>query len=141
MIHPAPPNDDEKKQNLGDVKYVEVDEFLGYVGRFGRFQILLLFLFCCIIIPSTYQTLVMSFVGNNPSWRCVIQPNATAGNVTQKGNTSAEVCGVAGDIKLGDDYYDDRCKMDRSLWTFSKDDDYSIVTQVTNRETDIIYWG
>ena len=63
MIHPAPSND-EKKQNLKDAEYLEVDEYLGHVGRFGRFQIFLLLLFCCIIFPSTYQTLVMSFAGN-----------------------------------------------------------------------------
>lgn len=77
--------------------------------------------------------LYLYFLGNNPSWRCVIQPNATSSqNVTRTtGNdSSAVVCQVAGDIKVGDDYYDARCNMDRSLWEYSKDKDYSIVTEV-----------
>ena len=66
-------------------------------------------------------------LGNNPSWRCAIQPNTTQ-NVTRAGNGSA--CQVAGDIKVGNDYYEARCDMDRSLWVYSKDKDYSIVTEV-----------
>ena len=132
MIHPV--SDEKKTVPSDEIEYLDVDDYLGYVGRFGKFQILLLLLFCFIIFPSTYQTLVMSFAGNSPSWRCVSQPNTTfspSGNTTLAPNATASgTCRVAGDIKVGDDYFDARCKMERSLWKYSKDDDYSIVTQV-----------
>ena len=78
------------------------------------------------VIVAFYSCLIL---GNNPSWRCAIQPNTTQ-NVTSAGNGSASECRVAGDIKVGDDYYEARCNMDRSLWVYSKDKDYSIVTEV-----------
>ena len=61
----------ETVQNgYGSYKEVDVDEFLLHIGQFGRTQILLLSLFCLIIIPTTYQTLIMSFAGNSPPWKC-----------------------------------------------------------------------
>ncbi|XP_066920689.1 organic cation transporter protein-like [Clytia hemisphaerica] len=130
MIHPEQ-DDNEKKLSSPSQetkRAVDVDEYLEYVGRFGRCQILLLLLFCLIIIPSTYQTLVMSFAGHNPSWRCVIQPNVTNANSTSSSNDT-DHCSVAGDISSKDDYYKARCQMNRSLWEYAKDKDYSIVTE------------
>lgn len=120
MIHPQ-----EKMEKNENNKYVDVDEYLEYIGSFGRFQILLLLLFCLIIIAPTYQTLVMTFIGHSPSWRCAIQPiNGTILNVS-----NANVCNIKGDVNKGNDNYDDRCKMDRKLWKYTTDNSYSIVTQ------------
>lgn len=59
----------EKTQNI-KIKYVEIDEFLDLIGPFNKAQMLLVAMFCLIIIPSVYQTLIMSFAGNSPPWKC-----------------------------------------------------------------------
>ena len=135
MIHPEEtlqtkpkPDNEEKKNNA-----LDVDEYLQVVGQFNKFQILLLLLFCFIIIPPTYQTLAMSFVGHSPPWRCVNQPNssllAAAANVTG----GEKECLVVGDVGSKHDRYKDRCNMDRRLWRYTRDNDYSIVTQVPSQ--------
>jgi len=142
MIHPEetmtkkPENDDEKASRA-----LDVDEYLEVIGQFNRFQILLLLLFCFVIIPSTYQTLVMSFVGHNPSWRCATQPNATvfaaAVNASRVTGTKKE-CLVLGDVDGQHEKYEERCDMDRSLWRYTEERDYSIVTEVSQISLEVI---
>lgn len=145
MIKPSPPEGAEADSTTAadagvtgnglqhaKAKEVDVDEYLLYVGQFGKFQILLVLLFCLIIIPSTYQTLIMSFVGSNPSWRCSGQhmgSNATTGNTTTLWNATSE-CTIKGEITNSHASYEDRCSMKRSSWEFTKRKEYSIVTDV-----------
>ena len=106
------------KHSVLEKKQLDVDEFLEYVGQFGKAQIILCTLFCIIIIPTTYQTLVMSFAGNEPPWRC------SSTNVI---NTE---CTMNGTFSRGDDFYEKRCNMNRSSWEFTKPKSFSIVTEV-----------
>lgn len=124
-----------------NAREIDVDEYLKYVGECGKFQILLVLLFCLIIIPTTYQTLIMSFVGSNPSWRCVQMspvgntanfPNTTVStNNATLANATANGCNLKGDIEPGHSLYKNRCTMDRVLWEFTKPKEYSIVTDVS----------
>ena len=96
-------------------KVLDVDEFLVYIGEFGRVQILLVCLFCLMIIPSAYHTLIMSFIGNDPGWRCAL-------------NNSE--CNRTGVFLRGDLLYEDNCKMNRTSWEFIHPKEFSIVTEV-----------
>ena len=101
-----------------DKEEVDVDEYLLDVGEFGRMQILLVGMFCLLIMPPTYQTLIMAFVGSNPPWQCV-QP------ITNK------ECPFKNSFDIKDeDHYKKRCSMKRSSWEFTKPKEFSIVTEV-----------
>lgn len=85
------------------MKTIDVDEYLQHVGQFGKFQILLIFLFNLLILPSTYQTMIMGFVGNNPDWRCTdLQHNASSAVYAGTRNSTLEKCSLKGDIGPGD---------------------------------------
>lgn len=100
----------EAKNVLHDEKELDVDDFLDRIGQFGKTQIILVSMFCLIIIPTTYQTLIMSFVASSPPWQCV--DNATD-------------CQLNGTMKAKND---DRCDMDRLSWMYTKQKSFSIVT-------------
>ena len=97
----------------------DVDEILVCIGQFGRSQILLLGLFCIIFIPSAYQTVILSFIGNTPPWRCV---------------SGSFECRKPGVFSSGDDFYEQNCKMNRSSWEFIQPRDFSIVTEVKKKQ-------
>ena len=94
----------------------DVDDILKRIGQYGIYQMFLVGIFYLLIIPGTYQTLIMTFIGNNPTWRCATnstQCNAT-GNVFDKNHN----------------FYEARCSMDRSSWEYTKPSSFSIVTEV-----------
>ena len=96
---------------------VNVDQYLGHIGEFGKMQKLLQVMFCFMIIPATYQTLLLTFVGNNPSWRCT--------GLHQECNQT----GIVFDISH--QFYKQRCKMEnRTSWEFVQPKKFSIVTEV-----------
>lgn len=103
----------EAKNVLHDEKELDVDDFLDRIGQFGKTQIILVSMFCLIIIPTTYQTLIMSFVASSPPWQCV--DNATD-------------CQLNGTMEAKND---DRCDMDRLSWMYTKQKSFSIVTDVS----------
>ena len=107
-------SDGEKPKKIEN--YMDVDEILLDIGEFGRMQVALVFIFCLLIIPPTYHTLIMSFAGSNPNWRCVA--NSTECNMTGEFSVLQE-----------DDYYK-RCDMKRSSWEFTQPKEFSIVTEV-----------
>ena len=96
-------------------KYLDVDEFLELIGQYGLMQKLLVAIFCLLIIPGTYQTLIMTFIGNNPSWKCV--QNSTE-------------CKFVGVIDKNNENFKKRCDMERSAWTYTQPKEFSIVTEV-----------
>jgi len=106
-------SDGEKPKKIEN--YMDVDEILLDIGEFGRMQVALVFIFCLLIIPPTYHTLIMSFAGSNPNWRCVA--NSTECNMTGEFSVLQE-----------DDYYK-RCDMNRSSWEFTQPKEFSIVTE------------
>ena len=99
-----------------DIVFLEMDELLEEIGEFGKAQILLLIIFVLMIIPATYQVLIMVFIGANPPWIC-------ASNSTE--------CIHKGVVTAGDDFYNARCTMKRDSWTYTESKKYSIITEVT----------
>ena len=106
---------DGKKDGL----FVNVDEYLGYIGEFGKRQIILQVLFCLMIIPATYQSLLLTFVANSPAWHCT--------------GFSPECNRTDAIFTVSNDYYKRRCDfVNRSSWEFIQPKKFSIVTEVSN---------
>ena len=99
------------------MKTMDIDEFLLHIGQFEKAQILLLLLMFLLYVPSANQTLILFFIGNSPSWRCV-QGNSTG-------------CNITGIFESGDEHYEKNCKMNRSSWEFIQPIEFSFVTEVT----------
>ncbi|XP_065062349.1 organic cation transporter-like protein isoform X1 [Rhopilema esculentum] len=91
-----------------------MDEILPYIGEFGKFQILLEVAFCVMVIPSSMLILVPYFAQDSPPWTCLL--NST-------------VCRLNGTFDSYSRFYQYRCNMPRSEWEFTKQKEYSIVTQ------------
>ena len=98
-------NNKEKKRELS------FDEILPYVGEFGRFQIILLSMFCFALTPMTFHTLIMYFAALNPAWECVPGDSICTTNGTFLADNNA------------------RCSMPRESWRYTQPETYSIVTQ------------
>ena len=92
--------------------YVSIDEMLGYVGEFGRFQWMIQSLLCIMQFPPTFPPLIMYFAALTPDWRC------TGGNNTYCNSTKTFP---------SEDHT--RCNMPREAWEYVKPKDYSVVTQ------------
>ena len=97
------------------IKINAIDEVLPYVGEFGKYQIILVFMLALMVLTAGFPVLIMYFAGQNPPWQCVY--NST-------------VCNLNGTFKSGDKNYNHRCSIPRAEWQFTKPKDYSIVTQV-----------
>ncbi|KXJ05498.1 organic cation transporter-like protein [Exaiptasia diaphana] len=94
---------------------LSVDEYLEYVGVMGRFQWLIVVLVGLMMIPVTFQTLIMTFLGLEPEWKCV--NSSIICNFTQTFSMSGS-----------DPNRNFRCKIPRSEWEFTKEYN-SIVTE------------
>ena len=61
---------------------LSVDGFLAKIGSMGRFQWVLVCVVGVMLVPVTFQTLIMTFLGLEPPWRCV--RNSSVCNFTRK---------------------------------------------------------
>jgi len=61
---------------------LSVDGFLAKIGSMGRFQWILVCVVGVMLVPVTFQTLIMTFLGLEPPWRCV--RNSSVCNFTRK---------------------------------------------------------
>lgn len=61
---------------------LSVDGFLAKIGSMGRFQWILVCVVGVMLVPVTFQTLIMTFLGLEPPWRCV--HNSSVCNFTRK---------------------------------------------------------
>lgn len=93
---------------------MDVDEILTQIGGFGYFQKRQALILGTVIFVLTFQPLVVVFIGADPSWKC-------------KDDTGS--CELNGTFSLGDENYNDRCKMNRTDWRYT-DEFTSIVTEV-----------
>lgn len=119
----------QHEKKVTNAKYVDVDEYLEHVGEFGKFQMLITLIFCFILTPLAYQVLIMNFVADSPTWRCVDRPlNVSTSNRYQ--NMTQQECKLMGEIGPDDGSFKDRCTMKRSSWEFTRSKDYSIVSDV-----------
>ena len=89
-------------------------------------------IFCIMLLPSTFQVLIMYFAALKPDWRCV--DNST-------------VCTLNGTFSSSNEY---RCNIPRSEWEFTQPKEYSIVTEfdiycdkewVIQLSTSILFFG
>lgn len=95
-----------------------VDQVLDKIGSFGRYQWILLGIFCFITVPiGTFPIMVATFITAEPDWVCV------------KGNNS--VCNFTKPVSVRSEDYWARCHMPRDNWTFVKGFT-SVVTEVMN---------
>jgi len=112
----VPGMEEQKKDSSKDSLHVNVDQYLGYIGEFGKRQIILQVLFCLMIIPATYQSLLLTFVANSPAWKCT--------GLTHECNET----GTA--FTVSNDFYSKRCEFNnRSSWEFIQPKKFSIVTE------------
>ena len=47
-----------------------VDQYLEKIGGMGRFQWVVVVVVGVIMVPVTFQTLIMTFLALEPPWRC-----------------------------------------------------------------------
>ena len=59
---------------------LSVDGFLTKIGGMGRFQWILVFVVGIMMVPVTFQPLIMAFLGLEPPWKCA--QNSTVCNFT-----------------------------------------------------------
>ena len=95
------------------VQYLSVDDILPFVGEFGRFQKIVEAILCVVMIPTTFQTLIMYFAALKPDWKCSANLNNT-------------ICVSNATFPAGNE---SRCEMPRNEWTYVQSRDYSMVTQ------------
>ena len=101
----------KEKDSLQSSASLNVDGFLRMVGGFGRFQWILDAIFCIILIPAAFQSLIMYFGALNPDWKCI--DNST-------------ICTLNGTFSSSNEY---RCNIPRSEWEFTQPKGYSMVTE------------
>ena len=109
-----------------EAKKMEIDDIMKHIGEFGRSQFLFLVLLCLIMIPASYQTYLITFIGMNPSWTC---------------NPRSVECNRTGVFFVNHEFYNKRCSMKRESWRFVKDKEYSIVTEVANFKNNIFFFN
>ncbi|XP_065651405.1 solute carrier family 22 member 15 isoform X3 [Hydra vulgaris] len=93
---------------------MDVDDFLTNIGEFGKSQKLTLFFLSLLMIPASYQSLLITFIGINPSWICT--------------NKTIE-CNLTGVISVNHRLYNKRCSMKRESWRYEKEIDFSIISE------------
>jgi len=102
--------EDQKKEEL--VKNSnQVDVLLTIVNGWGPFQWLMIFSFCLMILPASYQVFIMVFLTLQPEWTCSENSTACPWNTT---------------FQPTDNF---RCSLSRKDWEFVKPTHYSIVTE------------
>lgn len=86
---------------------LSVDGFLAKIGSMGRFQWILVCVVGVMLVPVTFQTLIMTFLGLEPPWRCV--RNSSVCNFTQEFSPTGD-----------DPNKNFRCRINESEWEFTK---------------------
>lgn len=106
--------ENEKDTFSAQQVFKNINEVIPYIGPFGKFQKLLTGIFCIMIIPGTYQILIMYFGALSPAWKCAANSSVCLNKVGNKTlpNTNAA-----------------RCAMARKDWDFSEPAAFSIRTQ------------
>lgn len=90
---------------------VSVDEMLMIVGSYGRFQKLINLILCLITLPSAVHIMIMYFAAHDPEWRCSANSTRCLQNRSFHHTENQ------------------RCKLDRADWEYTKPPAYSISTQ------------
>ena len=109
-------NDSSMEEKSDSKEVLSIDELTERVGPFGLYQVRLQFLFFLLMLPLTYQVLIMYFVAESPPWQC---------------KRGSKVCLYKGLLtpNMGK-RFQKRCYLNRSEWEYSTSRDLSIVTEV-----------
>ena len=111
-------NISEERCGANDSMEVDIDEAIIMIGSFGRYQKLVASYVCFIRIAMLCHVFILYFVANDPPWTCV------------NGDTSSFCKQHFGEqIPQSSNLFKQRCNLNRSDWTFTKDKAYSIVTE------------
>lgn len=105
------------------LKVLTIDEFLQQIGQLGRFQIVVIVISSFLFVIPSCQSLLLVFIAYSPPWKCTNSNNTCSGfTVHYEGQPG----------------FNDRCKMERSDWTYDIPKSYSIVSEfdlVCSRES------
>ena len=111
-------NISEGSYGANDFVEVDIDEAIIMTGSFGRYQKLVAFCVCFIRIAMVCHVFILYFVADDPPWTCV------------NGGTSSFCMQHFGEqIPQSSELFKQKCNLNRSDWTFTKDKAYSIVTE------------
>ena len=101
-----------------DAKKVGIDEAIDMSGSFGRYQFLVNVLMNAVYLALNVHAYILYFVASDPPWTCVNK----ASSLFCKQHFGKR-------IPESSDLFEERCKLNRSDWIFTKDKTYSIVTE------------
>ena len=109
-------NDNSMEEKSDSKEVLSIDELTERVGPFGLYQVRLQFLFFLLMLPLSYQVLIMYFIAESPPWQC---------------KHGSKVCLYKGLLtpNMGK-RFQKRCYLNRSEWEYSTSKDLSIVTEV-----------
>ena len=127
-MHSAAPsnnNDDQipsgyyDKNKVSDTcqTWLELEEYIDEAGQCGIYQIRMQFIFFFMMMVLASQVFVAYFASHDPPWRCA--RTSTFCNYTNEFSQ-----------ELHQERFHLRCTMRRDDWEYTKQRDYSIVTQV-----------
>ena len=87
---------------------INVDQFLESINGFGMSQKIIMFIFCLMFVPCSYQFLIMIFIGNEPAWSCSPWGNQTF------------LCDGNRTYTVEDSLYSKRCNLPRNAMDIYK---------------------
>ena len=96
-------------------KTIGIDEALPLIGEPSIFQVLVCLSYTLLTLTETSLILMPYFTQDTPAWRCV---------------SNSAICTLNGTFPLDSTDYTKRCGMPRTAWEFTREKDYSVVTQV-----------
>ena len=89
----------------------EMDRILISIGGYGRFQLIIQIIFAIACIPELYHILISYFILDVPDWSYVVDHDNSFYIAVEKSTNMS------------------RCQMPRSKWNYTKEADYSVVTE------------
>ena len=104
----------------GNHEELDIEEIFQRIGGFGRFQKIMIAMGMFIAMSTCYHSTNLYFVAYDPPWKCK-SDNITlfcSEHVGQEFNSDNEDC------------FKQRCKMNRTDWSYTISRKSSIVTEV-----------
>jgi len=101
-----------------EIKEYEIEEAIEKSGSYGRFQIIVTISTMLVVLFTACQSFILYYVADDPPWSCVAKNSS---------KFCLEHYGEA--ISQASELFSKRCKMRRDEWKFTKDKDFSIVSE------------
>ena len=106
---------ESNKEDEESKKTMDIDEVLPLIGEPSTFQVLVCLSYTLLTVTETSLILMPYFTQDTPAWRCISNSN---------------ICTLNGTYPLDSTNYTKRCAMPRTAWEFTREKEYSVVTQV-----------